>query len=100
MCLSLIADPSISCIYRIRAWLACSFVQAFRIAASFPFSSDVAILILFAYRGADRLEWRQEEYRLGVSLPCEVGLYFHCMYDPGISTSLLIPTMVSGSGVC
>lgn len=34
--LSLIAGPSISCIYRISTCLACSFVQAFRLAASFP----------------------------------------------------------------
>lgn len=97
---SLIAGPSISCMYRISTWLAYSFVQAFRLAASFPFTKDGVILILSAYPGAGRLEWGQEEYRLGASLLSEIGLCFHCNTDPGISTSLLIPTIVSGNGMC
>lgn len=101
MGLSLIASLSISCVYRISTWPPYSFVQAFRLAASlFPFTRDGAILILSAYPGAGRLEWRQGEYGLGVSLASEIGLYFHCNTDTAISTSQLIPTVVSGSSVC
>lgn len=75
-------------------------MQAFRLVASlFPFTRDGAILILSAYPGAGRLEWKQGEYGLGVSFPSEIGLCFHCNTDPGISTSWLIPIVVSGSGV-
>lgn len=75
-------------------------MQAFRLAASlFPFTRDGAILILSAYPGAGRLEWKQGEYGLGVSFPSEIVLCFHCNTDPGISTSWLIPIVVSGSGV-